>query len=112
MRRESAAFLWDVHAAAARIAGFIQGLDERGYQHDWLRQSAVERQLEIIGEALNNLRKHDPEVAAEIPELHRIIGLRNVLAHGYAAVDNSVVWAAAHDRVPELAVRVLELIEK
>ncbi|HXH36964.1 MAG TPA: HepT-like ribonuclease domain-containing protein [Plantibacter sp.] len=79
-----------------------RGPDESSYLSDDLRRSAVERQLEIIGEALNNLRKSDGETAAGIPELPRIAGLRNVLAHRYAVVDDSVVWAAASVRVPAL----------
>ncbi|MGP6204625.1 HepT-like ribonuclease domain-containing protein [Microbacterium sp. F2] len=49
----------------------------------------------MIGEALNNLRRAYGDTAALIPEVERIIGLRNVLAHGYAVVDDSVVWTAA-----------------
>ena len=63
---ESAAFLWDVRGAADLIATFIEGLDEDAYVGDELRRSAVERQLEIIGEALNNLRRVDTETAARI----------------------------------------------
>lgn len=102
MRPESAAFLWDVRGAADSIAAFIDGLDEDQYLADALRRSAVERQLEIIGEALNNLRRVDPDTATEIPDLHRIVGLRNVLAHGYTIVDDRVVWIAASRRVPDL----------
>lgn len=69
MRPESAAILWDVHAAGTRIAEFIVGLDEAGYTSDPLRRSAVERQLEIVGEALNNLRKGDSETAQRVPTL-------------------------------------------
>lgn len=86
MRPESAAYLWDVANAAARIASFVEGLTTDTYASDELHRSAVERQLLIVGEALNNLRKVDPETAEKIPELVRIIGLRNVLAHGYAVV--------------------------
>ena len=110
MRPESAAFLWDVRGAADLIAAFIDDLDEDRYVHDELRRSAVERQLEIIGEALNNLRRVDPETAARISDVKRIIGLRIVLAHGYAVVDARVVWAAASTRVPELRVTVDELL--
>jgi uncharacterized protein with HEPN domain len=81
MRPDSAAILWDVHAAATRVAEFIVGLDEASYATDFLRRSAVERQLEIVGEALNNLRKSDPDTAQRTPEISRIIGLRNILAH-------------------------------
>lgn len=112
MQPESAAFLWDVRGAADRIAAFTDGLDEVAYLLDDLRRSAVERQLEIIGEALNNLRRVDAETASQIPNVHRIIGLRNVLAHGYAVVDDRVVWAAASTRVPELRDAVDRLLER
>lgn len=62
----------------------------------------MERQLEILGEALKNLRSADPDTAAAIPDLARIIGMRNVLAHAYAVVDDGVVWEAATARVPAL----------
>lgn len=106
MRPESAAFLSDVQDSALRIAVFIVGLDEDTYACSELHRSAVERQLEIIGEALNSVRKVDPTTAARIPELVRIIGLRNILAHGYAVVDDTVVWDAASRRVPDLLTEV------
>lgn len=111
MRPEAAALLWDVRRASERIAEFIAGLDEEAYLADSLRRSAVERQLEIVGEALNNLRKQDPETAALIPDLSRIVGLRNVLAHGYAVVDDRVVWAAASQHVSSLVSIVDELLD-
>ena len=110
MRPESAAFLWDVRGAADSIASFIAGLDQDVYLADALRRSAVERQLEIIGEALNSLHWVDPGTAPEIPDLPRIVGLRNVLAHGYAIVDDRVVWAAASTRVPVLRTVVDRLL--
>lgn len=111
MQPEATAFLWDVRRAADRVAQFIHGIDESAYLDDELRRSAVERQLEIIGEALNNLRRIDPDTASEIPTLVRVIGLRNVLAHGYAIVDDHVVWAAASSRVPELRALVDRLLD-
>jgi uncharacterized protein with HEPN domain len=110
MRPESAAYLWDVENAASRVISFVDGLSVERYALDDLRRSAVERQLLIVGEALNNLRKVDVETAAQIPELARIIGLRNVLAHGYAVVDDTVVWLAATTRVPELLTTVRGLL--
>lgn len=110
MQPDSAALLWDVHAAATRVAGFIVGLDADAYAADELRRSAVERQLEIIGEALKNLRITDPDIGDQIPEIARIIGLRNILAHGYTVVDDAVVWSAASQRVPELLAVVARLL--
>jgi len=92
------------------VAGFIVGLDADAYAADELRRSAVERQLEIIGEALKNLRKTDPDIGDQIPEIARIIGLRNILAHGYTVVDDAVVWSAASQRVPELLAVVARLL--
>lgn len=60
MLPESIALLWEVREAGTKIAEFIRGLDEESFRRDELRRSAVERQLEIAGEALNNLRRQDP----------------------------------------------------
>lgn len=65
-------------------------------------RSAVERQLEIIGEALNQLSKADPQMGAAIPDLSRIVAFRNILVHGYAVVDNALVWQLLDDRLPAL----------
>lgn len=102
MQPESAAYLWDVRAAGNRIATFTAELTQESYAVDELRKSAVERQLEIVGEAMAKLRKADPEAATTIPDISRIIGLRNILIHGYAVVDDAVVWTAATKRLPEL----------
>lgn len=110
MRPESAALLWDVHSAATRIVEFIDGIDGTSYAANDLRRSAVERQLEIVGEALKKLRNADPETTQQIPDVARIIGLRNILAHGYTVVDDAVVWSAASQRVPELLAVVDQLL--
>lgn len=68
MQPESAAYLWDVQNAASRIGSFIEGLKAESYAADDLHRSAVERQLLIVGEALNNLRKVDPATASRIPD--------------------------------------------
>ncbi len=96
--------------AADKIAAFVAGLTEDQYRHDELRKSAVERQLEVLGEALKNLRNTDPQLAQRTPALARIIGMRNILAHAYAVVDDGVVWEAATVRVPELALVVQSLL--
>ncbi|WP_246584938.1 HepT-like ribonuclease domain-containing protein [[Mycobacterium] fortunisiensis] len=66
------------------------------------RRSAVERQLEIVGEALNRLSKVDKELSAKIPELARIVAFRNILIHGYTDVDDALVWQVITDKLPEL----------
>lgn len=61
------------------------------YEGDHKTSSAVERQLIIIGEALNNLKRTNPEI--DIPAVHSIIGFRNRIVHAYDSIDNSIVWA-------------------
>ncbi|TDE92626.1 DUF86 domain-containing protein [Occultella glacieicola] len=60
---------------------------------DLLLRSAVERQLEVLGEALVRLRHDDLETADRIPNLHKMIGMRNVIAHEYGDIDYETVWA-------------------
>ena len=91
MRPESAAFLWDVGGAADRIAAFIDGMDEDGYLRDALRRSAVERQLEIIGEAANRLPQEFKAQLADI-EWPKIVGLRHRIVHDYFGIDLKIIW--------------------
>jgi uncharacterized protein with HEPN domain len=62
----------------------------------------VERQFEIVGEALNRLQKLDPELVAQISDYRRIIAFRNVLAHGYDVVSDEVVWDIVQNRLDVL----------
>jgi len=68
MPREPKAYLYDMREAAALIARFTEGLDFDGYAADAMVRAAVERQFEIIGEALSQLAKLDPETAGRISE--------------------------------------------
>ncbi|MGS2739704.1 HepT-like ribonuclease domain-containing protein [Sinomicrobium sp. M5D2P17] len=63
-------------------------------------QSAVERQLVIIGEALNKLKKVEPNL--EIENDKQIIGFRNRLVHAYDSIDNSIVWAILNRHLKKL----------
>lgn len=111
MQPESGAFLWDAHRAAVLIASFVDGKEWADYADDAMLRSAVERQFEIVGEALNRLSRVDPDIAAEIDELPRIVAFRNVLIHGYATIDDTIVWQVATDRLPRLIGLFAGLIE-
>jgi uncharacterized protein with HEPN domain len=67
-----------------------------------LLRSAVERQLEIIGEALGMAAKDDDSLQEIIPDLPRIVGLRNRLIHGYDSVDPELVWDVVKTKIPPL----------
>ncbi|MDO4242341.1 MAG: DUF86 domain-containing protein [Actinomyces sp.] len=100
MRPETRAWLWDAREACAAVTSFVDGLALETYADDLRTRSAVERQLEILGESLKRVRQHDPEVAVLVPDIANIIGMRNLLAHEYGVVDDRLVWDAAVHGVP------------
>lgn len=102
MQRESTTLLWDAREAVDRIVRFVSGKSLTDYLADELLRAAVERQLEIVGEALGRLRARDHETASRVPELDRIVALRNVLIHGYATVDDRLVWAIVETKLTSL----------
>jgi uncharacterized protein with HEPN domain len=111
-QRDPRAFLWDVVQAGRAVEIFISGMDAQAYENSALVTAAVERKFEIIGEALNQLSKLDPSLAARIPELSKIVAFRNQLIHGYAAVDNPVVWNIAQKSLPRLLSVVEDLLRE
>jgi len=92
MHANSLKFLWDAQDAAHRVKRFVLSKTFEEYESDELLRSAVERQLEIVGEAIAQLRRIDSETFSSLPDAYRIVGFRNILAHGYASVDNRIVW--------------------
>jgi uncharacterized protein with HEPN domain len=110
MERDPRAYLWDVQQAAEAIGQFVAGLDAAGYAKNALVRAAVERQFEIIGEALNRLLKIAPDLARKVPHLREIIGFRNVLIHGYAVIDHARVWRIAETLLPGLHETVSALL--
>ncbi|MBA2693020.1 MAG: DUF86 domain-containing protein [Rubrobacter sp.] len=76
-----------------------------------LRQ-AIERNFEVIGEAMKRLTRESPETARQISEHERIIAFRNLLIHGYDIVDDKLVWDTIKGNVPTLLAEVEEIIEK
>jgi uncharacterized protein with HEPN domain len=111
MRPESRKFLWDALQAAERISRFTSGKSFGDYQTDELLKSAVERQFEIIGEALNQLHAADPDTASGIPDLPRIVAFRNILIHGYASIDDRLVWGVVEGNLPGLHTAVEHLLK-
>jgi uncharacterized protein with HEPN domain len=109
MRRDPRAYLSDVIQAGEAVQRFVDGLTLADYREDLLVRSAVERQLEITGEALNQLSRVDQALAARIPEAGAVVGFRNVLVHGYAQVDHTRVWRTVHESLPLLLETVRRL---
>lgn len=110
MHADARNLLWDARQAAERVVRFTHGKTFGDYQTDELLRSAVERQLEIVGEALNQLSRVDSATAAAIPDLSRIVGFRNVLIHGYASVDNRIVWGVVEANLGSLVNSLMALL--
>src|SRR5688572_4172383 len=112
MQREPRAFLDDVAEACRRILEFTRGKSLTDYRAEVNLRSAVERQFEIVGEALAQLGRAAPELAARVPDVGKIVAFRNVLAHGYAGIDDGTVWEAVGARVPALLSTIEQLLRE
>ena len=102
MNADARKYLFDARQAAGLGEEFCRGRTFESYQLDALLRSAVERQFEIVGEALGRLSKLDAALVARIADAPRIIAFRNVLIHGYATISNKLVWSVVTDDLPAL----------
>ena len=112
MQRDPRACLWDVRESAAAIEGFVAGLDAVAYAATPLVHSAVERKFEIIGDALGQLARTEPGLAARITGLPQIVAFRNQLIHGYAVLNHATVWTVIQRSLPLLLTQVRELLHE
>jgi uncharacterized protein with HEPN domain len=87
-------------------------MDATAYAGNAMAQAAVERKFEVIGEALNQLSKHDATLAVRIPDLPQIVAFRNQLIHGYATVKVGTVWNIAQSALPALLDSVQVLLDE
>jgi uncharacterized protein with HEPN domain len=110
MRLEVRTLLEDMRLAGERIERFVAGRSREDYLEDEMLRSAVERQFEIIGEAVNRLTRLSPDTAESLPDVHRIIAFRNILAHGYDVIDPNIVWDVVEGGLPPLMEMVRALL--
>lgn len=104
--------LLDAYGACDAIQQFIGNIDFATYESDLLLRSAVERQLEIIGEALGQAANEDEELEEQIPAIPRIVALRNRVIHGYDTVDDEIVWDIVQNKVPALRSQLQDLLNE
>jgi uncharacterized protein with HEPN domain len=110
MRLEARKYLFDMQQAVELIVRFTDGRSLEEYGADAMLRSAVERQFEILGEALGKLAKLDPALAARISDYRRIIAFRNVLIHDYDIVLDEVVWGVIETQLPPLRSLLSDLL--
>jgi uncharacterized protein with HEPN domain len=111
MQPEVKSLLVDIQHAVAGIDLFVVGKSLEDFNADLMLRRAVERQFEIIGEAVTRMRKVNPAVADSISESHGIVSFRNVLSHGYDTVRNPITWRIILEKLPVLRREVDELLK-
>ena|SRR5436309_12308697 len=110
MQLEVRALLFDVQEACRLLLSFTAGKTFPDYCSNPLLRSAVERQFEIIGEALNKAVKLDKGLTSQISECEKIIAFRNFLIHAYALVSNETVWNIIETRLSVLQNEIDKLL--
>jgi uncharacterized protein with HEPN domain len=110
MRIESKKYLFDIAQAADLEMKFIAGKSFADYGSDVMLRSAIERQMEIVGEAMAQLARIDAETASRISEYRRIVAFRNILIHGYAEIDHRIVWDVLESKPPVVCLEAKTLL--
>lgn len=111
MEQQVNKLLSDVLSCISRIEQFTEGIRVfEEYQANALVQNAVERNVEIIGEAMNSLLKISPEI--NITSARKIVNTRNLLIHGYDSVDTATVWVIIRKHIPVLKEEISRLIQE
>jgi uncharacterized protein with HEPN domain len=109
---EARKYLFDMAEACGLIQVFVSRKSLDDYRSDPLLRSGVERQFEIVGEALSRLIEISPEASEGITDSRRIIAFRNRLIHGYASVSDDIVWGIVEGYLPKLKEEIQRLLDE
>jgi uncharacterized protein with HEPN domain len=112
MQPKTPKLLEDIRDAAAFIADITHDITEADYQRNRMLRQSVERNFEIIGEAMRRITQSDPTIAQGISGYAQIIAFRNILIHGYDQLDDNLVWSVVQRDVPLLLAEVVALLAK
>lgn len=103
MPHKTKKLILDILISCEEIQTFTNDKSFADFSNDRLLQLAVEREFEIVGEAFSRFKKIDPlQLEKSYPAYRKIIGLRNIIAHGYDIIDDELLWDVIQNRVPEL----------
>jgi uncharacterized protein with HEPN domain len=112
MDRELKTYLADILASIERIDSFFTGkpMVYEDYLADWKLRLAVERSIEIIGEAVNRILRIEPDIP--ISHAKAIVGTRNRIIHAYDAISDDIIWSIVVNHLPKLKEEVSALLSK
>lgn len=107
-------WLFDIKMSIDEINEFFQNEEEDffNYRNNLMRKRAVERNLEIIGEAIKRIITRDDSFMEKISNAKAIIGLRNHVIHSYDSVSDENIWSILINHLPKLKIEVDNLIQK
>ncbi|NQU79894.1 MAG: DUF86 domain-containing protein [Bacteroidetes bacterium] len=104
-------WLYDIKLAIEEIEGYFVDIPKNFHQYssNLILKRAVERDLEIIGEAVTRILKQDPNF--QIVNAKKIIGLRNQIIHAYDNISDENIWAIIQKHIPNLKIEITRLIQ-
>lgn len=106
---KDSSYLFDIVHACDLIHQFTEGIDFDTFKNNLMRQDAVMRRIEIIGEASNKLSDEFKDAHPEIPWI-LIRGMRNRLVHEYNETDIDLVWITVHEDIPKFQKMIEKLL--
>ena len=105
-------YLYDIQNCCQFLLQFTEGKSIEDYKNDRAFRSALERELQIIGEAMMQLDYNFPEIADKIHEHRNIIGFRHILVHGYDSLNPETVWNVIETKLQVLYEQVSDLLKR
>ena len=107
-------YLYDIKAAISEIDAYFDGepMLFSNYQNNTMLKRAIERDFEIIGEAVNRILKRDSTYLILISDAKAIIALRNQVIHSYDSVSDENIWSILINHLPKLKTEIIKLIDQ
>ncbi|WP_139960016.1 HepT-like ribonuclease domain-containing protein [Flavicella sediminum] len=107
-------WIYDIDFALNEIDSYFDNKDKNflEYRENTMLKRAIERDLEIIGEAVNRILKKDPSYANIISDAKAIIGLRNQVIHAYDSISDENIWSIIINHIPKLKKEIRKIIQE
>jgi len=108
MKRDLILFIEDILESINSIEEFSKNIDKKELISNRLKQSAIIREIEIVGEAVKNIPAFFKEKYPEVP-WNKIAGMRDIITHGYFRIDLDAVWNVIKRDLPDLKIKILNI---